>query len=531
MKNSKLIIRIFTLLLLVYYMLLAWLTHRTGFEHSEALFYSEKVRLLFETKENTLIILGTTYPAVAFLLALVFSPLGYLYAPIAASICIAALLFFVICRDFNKHSKVPPAIWMPLVIGSFLLHPGLIFAAISGRSVAVSLLCFYMVFRSIFRYYENQTTFYLSMASLFLTMLIFCNFSYIWLLISFFPFIVLIALEGVKVFKEQPPISQYYESVNNRSLRRKLGNRTASIYLIIFMLPLGAIYLFRTLNEAHAGSPDYFLNSQYANWRVTGSVMIDKLLNVNKINEEEVVIGSNVLKQTQIVFQFYILLLTPILIAAFYFYKGKLYELFTILSPFLLIGILLIGARYYFTVEYYLMFFILGLITISYYVRRETSFALKRNIILIAGVLNILTGIYYFIKSNDPQERKFFNALIQYEKWQGERTKSEDAQVAAFIEDIADKNNKILIDDAAAYEILAHIKTFEGVVLPQQQSFVTVVENPALVVRYMCIAKRHNSKHNYTVLNSYNLEQMSLRLLIKPLLMFETENWVIYRVG
>lgn len=512
-------------------MLLAWLTHRTGFEHSEALFYSEKVRLLFETRENTLIILGTTFPAVAFLLSLIFSPLGYLYAPIAASICMGVLLFFVVCRDFNKHSKVPTSIWLPLVLGTFLLHPGLIFSATSGRSVAVSLLCFYMVFRSIFRYYESQTTFYLSMASLFLSMLVFCNFSYIWLLISFFPFIVLVALEGVKVYKEQPPISQYYESVNNRSLRRKLGNRTASIYLIIFMLPLGAIYLFRTLNEAHAGSPDYFLNSQYANWRVTGSVMIDKLLGSDKSNDEEIVKGSNVLKQTQIVFQFYILLLTPVLIAAFYFFKGKLYELFTILAPFLLIGVLLIGARYYFSIEYYLMFLVLGLITISYYVRRETSYVFKRNVILIAGLLNIATGAFYFIKTNDPQERKFFAALTKYEKWNGEKVKSEDAQVAVFIEDITDKNNKILIDDAAAYEILAHIKTFEGLVLPQQPSFVTVIENPALVVRYMCIAKRQNPKHNYTVLNSYNLEQMSLRLLIKPLLMFETENWVIYRIG
>ena len=115
------------------------------------------------------------------------------------------------------------------------------------------------------------------------------------MILSFFPFIALISVDGIKVSKDEPPIFQYYQALNIRSLRRKLANRTVSLYLILFLLPLAAYYLFRMLNAAHAGNPTYFLSSQYANWRVTGTSPLNTIIELTN--------GKNVAKQTQLIFQ------------------------------------------------------------------------------------------------------------------------------------------------------------------------------------------------------------------------------------
>ena len=43
MNNDKNKIQIVTLLLVLYYVIISWIMHRNGFEHTESLFYSEKL--------------------------------------------------------------------------------------------------------------------------------------------------------------------------------------------------------------------------------------------------------------------------------------------------------------------------------------------------------------------------------------------------------------------------------------------------------------------------------------------------------
>jgi len=245
------------LFLMVYYILVSWVLHRTGYEHSEAMFIAEKIKLLFETDDNTLLTLGTTFPSLIFLSSIVFTPFGYPFAPILASMTFTVLLFFLLLTDYSK-SKLPRRVFLPMLILVFVFHPGILYAATSGRGVASILLFFYLVFRSLFRYYKSQTSFYLSMASIYLSCLVFCDYNFIWLLLAFFPFIFLVSLDGLKLQKDKPPVIQYFESLNNRSQRRKLANRTLAIYIIVFLLPIGALYLFKILNFYHAGDSTYF---------------------------------------------------------------------------------------------------------------------------------------------------------------------------------------------------------------------------------------------------------------------------------
>ena len=388
--------------------------------------------------------------------------------------------------------------------------------------IAAILLFFYLVFRCLFKYYTTQTTFYLSMASIYLTCLIFCDFNFIWLLLAFLPFIVFVSLDGLKLNKEEPPIIQYYQSVNNVSQRRKLANRTLAIYVIVFLLPLGALYLFRTLNFYHAGNATYFLNSQYANWHVTGNESIGSMIASGLVD--------SVVTQSQIVYQTYVLILTPLLVLTFIMFKGKIYELFTLIAPFILVSVLLIDVQYYLTAEYYLIFLVLGLLGICFYAGKKYKSKLMWPIILGVAILNIFTGIFYFKNSSDREEHSFFSYIRQARKWTDTPGSSEEYQLAAYISDLADPTHKILMDDAAAYKIMVHMRNLKPVVMPVDNNFITVVENPKSGAKYVCVAKSNNRLKSYTVLNEYNINLMMERHRFIPVLMFETPHWAIYRI-
>lgn len=511
------------IVLLVFYLVLSWVLHRTGYEHPESVFIAEKIKILFDSNENNLVTLGTTFPTIVFLASVIFTPFGYLFAPILASIAFTVMLFYTLLKDFKETSKLPDFVYIPLVSLLFFLHPGLIYAAISGRGVAAILIFFYYLFRSLFRYYRTQTTFYLSMASIYLTCLVFCDFNFIWLLLAFFPFIVLVSLEGLKINKEQAPVAQYFESINNTSQRRKLTNRAVAIYIILFLLPLGALLLFGYLNATHAGTSTYFLYSQYANWHVSGNHPFGEVVgNLAK--------GSNSAFQSQILFQFYVFFLTPLLFLTFFYFRGKLYELFTLIAPFILIAILIINCQFYFLIEYYLIFLVLALVGLSFYAAKKFTKKATWFIFFIFGLLNVFTGIYYFKKSDDPDERKFFGIIRDYKYWLKVKGNTEDFDVAQYIASIADINNKVLVDDAAAFQIVAHLKSLEGIELPINKSFGTIVENPMSGVKYMCVAKFENRLKTFTVLNSYNLGIMEAKGQFVTEMVYQTDNWAVYRL-
>lgn len=534
----KYIPSLLAILLLCYYLILSWILHRQGYEHSESLFLAEKARLLFETRDNTLLILGTTFPTLVYLSAVAFSVFGFPFAPILASATFTSLLFFLFLRDFSK-SNLQQRFFIPMLALLFVFHPGLIFAGTSGRSIAMVLLFFYLVFRSLFVYYKTQTTFSLSMGSIYLTCLIFCNYNFIWLLLAFVPFVVLVSLEGLKQASMGSPIVQYYESVNNRSQRRKLTNRTIAIYIILFILPIGAVYLFKLLNQVHAGNGTYFLTSQYANWNITGTETLGTIFTGSDSGKTETssFIGANVLAQTQIVFQGYLLLLTPLLILVFAIFRGRLYELLTLIAPFILIAILLLDNQTYLTIEYYLIFLVLALIGIYYYTGKKYTSRKMYPIIMIVTLLNIFAGIFYFKKTSDREERLFFAAIKSASsKWNDERVVTEEYRMAAYITGLMNierniGNGKILMDDAAAYPIVAQMKRLgSNVILPVNLNFITVAENPRTEAKYVCIAKASNRLKSFTILNEYNLDRIKAAESSKPVIMFETENWAVYRL-
>lgn len=514
-------LRLVSLMLVLYYVIIAWVFQRNGFEHTERLFFTQKLKMLFEYDENTLITLGTTFPTIPFLINIVFAPFGYLFAPIAASIVATSLLFYYMVYDAAK-SALPVRTMYISILALFMLHPQFIYIAVSGRNVAVLLFCFYMLFRLLFLYYETQVTFYLSLASLALGCVIFSEINFLWLVLSFMPFIVLVSLEGIKVSKDEPPAYQYFQALNNRSLRRKLVNRTISIYFVLFLLPMSAYYMFRSLNQVHAGNPNYFLLSQYSNWRVTGLINIKDVLESGS--------GENMHRQLQIVFQLFTVFLAPIFLSAMFLFKGKLYKLLTILTPLLLITILLIDLKVYLTVEYYMIIPVIAIVSLNFTSADRYRKPIAHITLLLGTILTIWGGFYYFKETSDFEEQLFTKILMEPKEWLGPKVETEYQELAGYLQNMASPDAPVLIDDAIAYSIVAHLPSLQGLVMPMQRNYITVVENPALAAQYVCIAKRINRLHNFSSLNAYTVDMMKIKTGFTPTRVFETKNWIIYSI-
>jgi hypothetical protein len=240
---------------------------------------------------------------------------------------------------------------------------------------------------------------------------------------------------------------------------------------------------------------------------------------------------NNFLFQSQIAVQGFILFLMPLYVAALVMFRGKLYELFTILAMLFYYSMLLLDYKYNLTLGYYLLFIPIALVTICHYGTSKYGVKTASWIFGVATLMTIGMGFYFFQHTNNDEEYQFEIEMQGiYDNWKGPRNLSESQLVAEYIKSIVSDKRKMLLDDASAYGIVVHLGSLNGLIMPQQKSFVTIVENPTIAVKYMLIAKRENLTHNLTVLNAYNLQQMIVNKNLKTLLMFQSKNWAIYQV-
>lgn len=188
-------------------------------------------------------------------------------------------------------------------------------------------------------------------------------------------------------------------------MRRKLVNRTVSLYFILYLLPLAAIFLFRTLNQSHAGDPTYFLSSQYSNWRVTGVSTIANIMERGS--------GNNLNKQTQIIFPIFTLFIAPIFFSAILLFNGKLYKLFTLLTPLIFVSIALIDIQFYLTTEYYIIIPVIAFIGLNFSSTVKVNRFMSSVIILAGTLLTLVGGVYYFSQTADFEEQHFVKMVTE----------------------------------------------------------------------------------------------------------------------
>lgn len=507
-----------TLLLTVYYLYCAMYLNHLGYANNESLFYVEKAKIVFEGIGSRLKVMGLTAPIFPFYATFVFTAIDYNTAPILASAVGTALLFNVMANTLVK--RLQDDFYLIALLLVFVLHPGILYLACSGKSMYLQMIFFFLFFLNIFKFYTSNTTFHVSIASICLVVLVFCEYKFIWLTLFFLPLVLSISIHSLNL-SEKESIFRLFSSFNNPSLRRKLINKTFALYVIIFLLPLVSVLIYKMLNLTHAADLNYFIESPYATW----SVLAEKI-NYNVLAENTT---RHLLPEASMIISLRVLLFCPLMMMAIYLFRQRTYQILTLFTPLAFVEFLRIKYdKVYLTHQYYLMFVILSLLCVIFRadtVKEQKSFKVILGLFL---AVQLYTGYMFMSNSYIDEERNFVSALTTRKL---EMKQDENMDMASYINSLPG-NPHILIDDAVAYPVTAYVSNIRTLILPYQDEFLSAIESPRHYAGYIVVATDKNPANGYTQLTNKYLQIIqnsdSGFTLEKK---YETQNWILYAIN
>jgi hypothetical protein len=491
--------------------------YKAGYHNHESLFYIEKARIIFEGNGDRLKVIGLTSPIFPFYGMLSFVALNYTYAPIFASALGTAILFLVIAITVIKTTNENFFILMLLIL--FVFHPGIIYMACCGKGMYLSLIFFYLFFYNIFRFYYSNTTFHISIASMLLVILVFCDYKFIWITLFFIPLIISIAIQSLNLSEKQS-VFRLFMSFNNPSLRRKLVNKTFAMYVIIFILPIISIFCYKILNQTHANDFNYFIDNPYASW----SVLVDRL-------ESSItpVINNYQIPEVSFLTSVRVIVFCPLILLGAYFFRSNTQHLITIMIPFGLLEFFKVKYdNTFLPMQYYLLFLMLSFLTIvikGHLISRRFSY--KAAISILIGV-QIYMGFYYLKSSFIESEKNF---VLTIENQNSSTDLYEEYRDAASYINHLPHNSQVLIDDANAYPIVAFVKDIHSLTLPYQDSFLSAIENPNKYVDYVLITSNVNPVGGFTQLNYKYQALMNNKNNIRLFPVYQSDNWILLKIS
>jgi len=510
-----------TLFLAIYYLVCGAYLNKLGYTNAESLFYIEKARIVFEGVGSRIKVMGLTSPIFPFYATFIFFiTCSKMLAPVIASAIGTAILFNIMAGTLVKRFN--DDFYLLILLLLFMLHPGILYAASSGKSIYLVLIFFYLFFLNILKFYKSNTTFHISIASICLVVLVFCDYKFIWLTLFFIPLILSIAIQSLNL-SEKESIFRLFLSFNSPSLRRKLISKTFALYIIIFILPIASVVVFKLLNLTHANDLNYFLESPYATWNV-----LSERVNFDQITSTR---SSTIIPQEiSLLISLKALVFCPMIILAIYLFKRSTYQILTLLTPFALIEFLHIKYdKVFLSYEYYLIFLILALLCITFkaqLIHRQKT--LKIALIILVPV-QIFTGYLFLAKSNLPEERNFITTLLT-RKPSGIDNQDSNRDISYYLNGLP-ADSKVLVDDAIAYPVIAYANNVKQLTMPYQDEFSSAIESPQKYDDYILVATAKNIVTGYTQLNNKYIDiikQANSALNLRTV--YKSDDWILYHI-
>lgn len=517
MRLSRFVyILIISAVLAGYYLYCGIYLNHLGYFNQESLFYIEKARIIFQGLGDRLKVMGLTAPIVPFYATFVFTSINFYLAPVITSAIGTAVLFNLMANTLVKKAK--DDFYLIVLLLVFLLHPSMIYVATSGKSIYCVLIFFYLFYLNILRYYSSNTTFHISIASMCLLALVFCDYKFIWLTLFFIPLTLSISVNSLNL-SEKESIFRLFISFNNSSLRRKLINKTVALYIIIFLLPVVSVLIYKMLNLTHANDLNYFLESPYATW----SVLTEKVIYNTPLDNT-----FHQIPEVSILTSIRVIIFCPLILVAIYLFRQKAYQTLTLLTPFAFIEFLRLKYdKAFLAHQYYLIFLIFSLLCVIYKATTLKNQKKLKIVIVVVLIVQLYTGLMFLQRSNIGEEQNYATTLIHRTI---SETQTENLEVADYINSLGG-DVQILVDDGVAYPIVAFVTDIPRLILPYQLNFLTAIESPKKYTNYILIATSKNPYSEYTQLTDKYLAQIKAADgNFKLLKIHETNNWILYRV-
>ncbi|MDN3581500.1 hypothetical protein [Mucilaginibacter flavus] len=508
---------IITAMLAVYYIVMGVYLNHLGYYNRESIFYIEKTKIIFEGVGNRIKVMGLTAPLLPFYCSIIFSSISTYLAPVIASALGTAALFYIIATAMSSRIKNDD-FYLHLVILMFFFHPGIVYTATSGKAIYLVLIFFFLFFFNLLKFYRSNTTFHVSLASMSLVTLIFCDYKFIWLTLFFVPLVLAITLQSLNL-GEKESIFRLFLSFNSPSLRRKLISKTFAIYVILFILPIASIVCYKLLNLTHANDLNYFIESPYATW----TVLVDKL------NYDMTTAATNYqLPELSVLISARVVYFCPLILVAIYLFRESTYQALTILTPFAFIEFLHIEYdKLYLTYEYYLAFLVLALLCLIFKAQTVKNQRVFKVIVTLVVLAQFYTGFDFLRNSLIPEERSYMTTLLNRTP---NTDQHESMEMADYINSLP-KNSHVLMDDAVAYPIAAFTNDIKELTLPYQELFLSGIETPYKYDDYVLIATAKNPFTGYTQLNNRYIPLIRVvNSGVNYKRVYETDNWVLYKI-
>ena len=516
MRNQSKYLLLITVLLAVYYFIVGVYLNKLGFASQEGLFYIEKTKIVLDGLGNRLKVMGLTAPILPFYTSFIFSSISNTFAPLIASSLCTAILFYVMASALLKRAN--DEFYLVILLVFFVLHPGILFAACSGKAVAMVLVFFFMFFFNLLKFYHSNTTFHVSIASICLVILIFCDYKFIWLTLFFIPLVLSITIQSLNL-SEQESIFRLFTSFNNPSLRRKLINKTFALYIILFVLPLACVICYKLLNLTHANDLNYFIESPYASWTVLADKLSFDQLSTGSVYQ---------LPETSVLISAKVIIFCPLILLAIYLFKNSTYQILTLLTPFAFVEFLHIKYEKIFLVqEYYLIFLVLALLCVLYRAQTIRNQLVLKIIVGVLTLVQLYTGYSYLQNSQIVEERNFATILFNHSAIPGQ---NENRDLANYLNNLP-KDSHILVDDAIAYPVVAFTDDIHKLTLPYQGAFLSAIEAPDKYDDYILLATPRNEVTGFTQLNDRYVPIIKkANSGLKLHRVYETNDWILYKI-
>ncbi len=513
-KNQYLFI--LTLILGAYYLVIGIYLNHLGYYNQESIFYIEKTKIVFEGLGNRIKVMGLTSPLLPFYNTFIFSWIDSYLAPVIASAIGTAVLFYIIASALTK--RIDDDFYLYVLLLLFFIHPGLLYTACSGKSIYMVLTFFFLFFFNLLKFYRSNTTFHVSLASICLVILIFCDYKFIWLTLFFVPLVLVITVQSLNL-GEKESIFRLFLSFNSPSLRRKLINKTFAIYIILFILPVASVICYKLLNLTHANDLNYFIESPYATWNVL----------VDKLNFDIATTSANYqLPELSIMVSVRVIYFCPLILVAIYLFRESTYQALTILTPFAFIEFLHIKYdKIFLTYEYYLIFLIMSLLCLVFKAQTVKRQMLFKAILFIVILIQLYTGYIFLSQSLITDEKRFIATLTTLKP----NTDQEESMELAEVINNLPKTSRVLMDDAVAYPVAAFTHDIQKLTLPYQDLFLSAIETPYRYDDYVLIATPKNPFTGYTQLSSRYIPLIKIvNSGVNYQRVYETDNWILYRI-
>jgi hypothetical protein len=516
MRNSSKYLLVITLLLAVYYIVFGIYLNHLGYFSQEGLFYVEKTKIIVDGLGNRLKVMGLTSPILPFYASFIFSAISPVFAPVIASSICTAILFYMMASTLIKRANDFFYIFILLIF--FALHPGMLYAATSGKSIAMVLIFFFLFFFNLLKFYRSNTTFHVSIASICLVLLIFCDYKFIWLTLFFIPLVLAITIQSLNL-SERESIFRMFQSFNNPSLRRKLINKTFALYMILFVLPLACVVCYKLLNLTHASDLDYFNQSPYATWTVLADKLSFDQLSTSTVYQ---------LPETSILISARIIIFCPLILVAIFLFRESTYQILTLLTPFAFVEFLHIKYEKVFLAhQYYLIFVVLALLCILYKAQTIRNQLALKLVVVVLTVVQLFTGYFYLRGSSIPEERVYAHVLFDRAT---DPHQADNRELANYLNHLP-AGSHVLVDDAIAYPVVAFTSDVRKLTLPYQNVFLTAIEAPDKYDDYILLATEKNQVTGFTQLNNKYapvIKKNNSTLRLRRV--FETDDWILYKV-